>query len=371
MNEKTGEFPGEKKEATFENVSREIILKAYELYSKMHDPGGEDPKEYHVSGHPRRMERDGEQIADILHLSLKERLLAMLGIAAHDLVMNYKKADPNKVTSMISRHRGAREGDEPMGAQGNAGKSARWLAEEMRKANEHAGIEIFTEEEISNTVWGIDTTYPKDKFGALFEEYPYYEIALQQNQALGELLGELKEQGIVKGPLFSQPHLEKPLEEGTRVPREVLIVALTDLGAVGTGGKEEFFKEGDNEMRELLGNLRIPEVMRRISGGDEDADRADREEVTGTFVRWLDSQPGFAVWQALRFEKIMHLLKQQNGISPEEEQGMRNLFCHFVENIRATRDRSLELKAEVERMKSSVGEKEAFLFLARSMHYEI
>lgn len=364
------------REITFETAARELISKGLRLHGEAHDPGGADPKIYHALEHPRGMEVRGERMADVLHLSLKERLVASLGIAWHDYILNYDEADPNKVTAMIRRHRGAREGDKPMGAQGNAGLSAERLKEEMQKVNRDAGRDIFTKEEIETAVWAIDTTYPDanlgpDFKGAPFENYPYYEVATEQNPALHEALGELKEQGIVKGPLFSQPHLEKPLEEGVKVPREVLIVALTDLGGVGFMEREEFFEEGDKEMRELLGNLRRHEVIQRLKEGDEERDRADREEVIGAFLSWLESQTGFAAWQALRFEKIMHLLKQQNGISPEEEEGLRKQFSHYEDNIRATRDRAKELRAKVAEITSSAGEKEAFLFLARGMHYEI
>ena len=49
-----------------------------------------------------------------------------------------------------------------------------------------------------------------------------------------------------------QPHLEKPLEEGQKVPREVLIVALSDLGAAGIAEKELFFKKVDRDIPPFL-----------------------------------------------------------------------------------------------------------------------
>ena len=224
--------------------------------------------------------------------------------------------------------------------------------------------------------WEIAATYPGvdmglDFKGASFAEYPYYEIALEQNPALKELFAELKEQGITKGPFFFQPHLEKPLEEGEEVPRGVLITAVVDLGAAGSELAEKFFMEGDDEMRELYENLRRPDVVRRLRGGDEDRDRDDREKVIGALVKWLESQAGFAAWQALRFEKIMHLLKRYDRVSREEEEGMRSQSGHFIDNIRATRARAKELRAKVEDIKADAGEREAFLYLARALHYEI
>lgn len=378
MKEAFGEFPNKEQEGKiiFENVSKEIKLSGYRFHKQEHDREGRDPKIYHTSEHLRTLEQRAEKMAEVLNLSPEQRAVAEMAIDWHDTVIEYDEADPNNFLAMIRRHRGAREGDKPSGTEGNEGRSTRLLEEEMRKANERAGREIFTEEQIRTAVWAIDATYSDvnlgpDFKGAPFEEYPYYEVAMRQNPALGELFDELKKQGVVKGPLFFQPHLERPLENGQPVPREVLITALADLGAAGLAGKEEFFKEGDDEMRELHANLRRPEVMHRLAEGDEDADRVDCEKATAAFMSWLDSQPGFVAWQNLRFEKIVHLLKQQNGISPEEEQGLRGQFSHYPDNIRATRDRAKELKVQVEQIKATDGEKEAFLYLVRNMHYEI
>ncbi len=369
-------IPTKGREIIFEDASREIKLSGYRFHEQIHDREGRDPKTYHTSEHPRTLEQRAGEMAEILNLSPDQGAVTKIAIAWHDTVMEYDKADPNNLLAMIRRHRGAREGDKPSGTKGNESRSARLMEEEMRKANEQAEKKIFTEEQIHTAIWAIDATYPDitlgpDFKGIPFKEYPYYEVAIQQNPTLGKLFDELKDQGIVKGPLFFQPHLERPLENGQPVPREVFITALADLGAAGLAEKKEFFKEGDDEMRELYANLQRPEVMRRLTEGDEDADRIDRERVMTALMDWLDSQPSFAAWQSLRFEKIVHLLKQQNGMSQEEEQGLRGLFSHYEDNIRATRDRAKELKAQVKQIKSTAGEKEAFLYLARNMHYEI
>ena len=300
--------------------------------------------------------------------------LIKMAISWHDTIIDYDEADPNNLLAMIRRHRGAREGDTPKGAEGNEGKSARLLEQEMRKANELAKREIFTEEQIRIAVWAIEATYPDVNFGqdfkgANFKEYPYYEAAIAQNPDIGDILDELEIHGINKGPLFFQPHLEKPLEEGQKVPKEVLVVAFSDLGAAGIAEKEIFFKEGDDEMRELYANLQRPDVMHRLVNGDEEQDRADREKFTTAFLEWAESQPGFAAWQALRFEKILYLLKEQNSINSEEEQKLRSQFSHFADNIRAAHDRARELKAKFEETKSTLGEKAAFLHLAQNLHY--
>ena len=361
-------------EVNFENAVNGIKDRGYQFHAREHDREGRHPKIFHTSEHPHTLEGRKEQMADVLHLSLKQRAVAGMTIAWHDTVIEYDEADPNNLLAMIRRHRGAREGDAPFGREGNEGKSARLVEDEMRRANKEAGIEIFTEEDIRAAVLGVDATYPdanlgKDFKGAQFDEYPYFAIALEQNPYLGKLFAELKEGGLVKGPLFSQPHLEKPLEDGIPVPKEVLVVALADLGAAGFSSTEEFFNEGNDEMRELYGNLRRPEVLSRMGSGESDADRADREKAMGAFVGWLNSQAGFAAWQALRFEKIVHLLKQQNAITKEEGAGLRGQFSHYGDNIRAALERARNLKAQVEEIKSRTGEKEAFQYLAEAMGY--
>lgn len=368
--------PVQERETVFENASKEIKLNGYRFHEQAHDREGRDPKTYHTSEHPRTLEGRAKQMVEVLRLSPKQRVVIEVAIAWHDTVIEYDEADPNNLLAMIRRHRGAREGDKPKGTEGNEGKSARLLEQEMRKANEIAKQEIFTEEQIHAARWAIDATYPdvslgSDFKGATFEEYPYYETAIAQNPDLGALFDELRTQGITKGPLFFQPHLEKPLEGGQKVPREVLIVALSDIGAAGSAEKETFFKEGDDEMRELYANLRKPDVMRRLTESDEETEQTNREKVAAAFIGWLDSQPGFAAWQALRFEKILHLLKQQNDITPEEEQGLRAQFSHFADNVRAARDRVKGLKTKSEEIKSISGEKAAFAYLAQNLHYEI
>ncbi|TSC71030.1 MAG: hypothetical protein G01um101470_765, partial [Parcubacteria group bacterium Gr01-1014_70] len=238
-------------ETSFEEASKAIRDNGYRSHREAHDKEGRDPKTYHTSEHPRTMEGRAEQMANTFRLSPEERAAVKMEIAWHDTTIEYDKADPNNLLAMIRRHRGAREGDTPKGADGNEGQSARSLEQEMREVNRLAKREIFTEEQIHNGVWAIDATYPDVNFGqdfkgAKFKEYPYYDVAIAQNPDIGALFDELETQGINKGPLFFQPHLEKPLEEGQKVPKEVLVVALSDLGAAGTAEKEVFFKEGAN-----------------------------------------------------------------------------------------------------------------------------
>ncbi len=362
-------------EPSFEKASEGIVDCGYNFHEQEHDGEGRDPKVYHTSEHPRTMEQRAERMADVFHLKPKQRAVMKMAIAWHDTVIDYDKANPNNLLAMVRRHRGAREGDKPYGAEGNEGRSARHLEQEMRQANERAGKEIFTGEQIETAGWAVDGTYPDadlgpDFKGATFKDYPYYDEAIRQNPALGDALNNLEKQGIIKGPLFFQPHLEQPLEAGQTVPREVLIVGLSDLGAAGSADNETFFKEGDDEMIELYANLRRPEVMYRLIDGNDEADRNDREKVSAAYLGWLDSQPGFAAWQALRFEKLIHLLKRQNGLATEEERGLRAEFNRFIDNIRSASERAKELRSGFDAVRSSQGEKAAFSYLAGKLHYE-
>lgn len=366
--------PGYEKEVLFERVSKDIMESGFNFHAAEHDALGRDPKTFHSSEHPHTLYRRAEQMAEVLHLTPKERALTGMGIAYHDTIIEYDAADPNNLLGMIRRHRGAREGDQPKGKDGNEGRSSRLLEAKMRQANKDAGEELYSEEDIQTAIWEIDATYPEpnlgpDFSGAEFEKDPYFQIAVDQNPELGELFLELQQENIVKGPLFSQPHLEKALEEGRPVPRPVLMVALMDLGAAGLGKKEEFFEEGDDEMQEIYGNLRNPETLQRLVTSDNEEDRANRTKTAGAFLRWAQSQEGFAAWQALRFEKIVHLLKRQNGLTPDEELGMRAQFSHYADNVRAARDRAKELTENVAKITQASGEKEAFRYLAGAMGY--
>lgn len=364
----------------FKKATREIREDGLREMSENHDGN----LVYHTSEHPKAVERNAKKLAKIFGLSQEQ--IDILGdiIAYHDTKIKSTKPDSKNITGMLARHRGAREGDNKFnldklgkkGTEGNEGLSAQALKEKMKKVNDDAREEIFTQDQIDNAVWAIEATYPDVNLGsdfkeASFKEYAYFDVAVEQNPDLGEVIKELKDEGVEKGPLFFQPHLEKPLEEGKPVPREVLITGLSDLGGVGLMEKDTFFKDGNDEMREVYHNLRNPDVMDRLAKGQTDEDVTDREKVAQAFIGWLESQSGFAVFQALRFEKIMHLLKEQNAISSKEEGDLREEFRYYIDNIRAAHERAKKLKEEFGNIKSATDERQAFVFLANEMGYEI
>lgn len=361
-------------EKQFEKAAKKVKAEGYQLMEANHDLGGEDPKEYHTSEHPHSLEPRADRMADIFHSPHHKRELTNIYISFHDTIIEYKHADPKNIVGMIQRRRGAREGD-PSGSGGNEALSGQKMAEEMRRANEEAGREIFSEESIQTGIFAIDATYPGVDFGpdfkgAPFEKYPQYKTIIEENPAAKETIDMLKGRGIERGPLFFQPHLESALERGEKVPTEVLITALADLGAAGIEGRSKFFAEGDAEFRELYENIRKPENLSRLLEGDGDADREDRAKVVGAMTSWLQSQPGFAAWQMLRFEKIVHLLKQNGEIDSAKEEGLRKMFEHYPDNVKSTLERVDSRKKDYERIKELGGEKQAFAYLAKEMGYK-
>lgn len=363
---------GESEAQEFSLAVGKIVSESVRQHEIVHGQEGADPKEFHLPEHLRRVWERSGKIASVFALSPRRRQLIEIGAAIHDLEINYTPADPKELLAMITRHRGARDGDKPNGANGNEARSAGCAKKRMFEANTEAGRELFSQQEIATVVWEIDATYPDvnlgpDFKGLPFDQYPFFSKVREQNRQLDDFLSELKESGITKGPLFSQPHLEKPLEAGLEVPPEVLIIGLTDLGAAGMDSKEIFFSEGDAEMRELYGNLRKPEVFRGLCEIPEKS--GDRAKVAQAFLSWLDSQPGFATWQWLRLEKIILLLKREKRISPAKEKKLRDLFSRFEENIKAAQRRAQKIRSDYEGQKT-INEQEAFKKLAKEVGYK-
>lgn len=341
------------------------------LHKKTHGRdgiGGSDNKSFHDVGHPEKLIKRSKKIAEILNLPLEKTALLEIILAYHDAIIEYDKPEEGNILGMLKRHRGAREGDQPSGINGNEAKSVALAAEKMKASG------AFAQEEINIVVLAIDATYPeidlgKDFQGAEFNNYAYYEIAVTQSPILGELIKELGREGFIKGPLFFQPHLEKTLENNTPIPLEVVITGLVDMGGAGCEDNQEFFKEGDAEMREIYYNVRQLENLKRLMMGSEKKDTEDREKIAKEFLKWSESQVGFATWQALRFEKIMRLLNKNRAISEDQEKGLRDFFSHYVENIKAALNRSKELKRNYEET-AKTDEKQAFISLLQNMGYE-
>jgi hypothetical protein len=244
----------------------------------------------------------------------------------------------------------------------------------MERINQETGQTIFTQEDMYIGKLCIDATFPKSDFGPDFKgvEFtsdPLYQEIAARNPAVGRTVAYLHEHGITKGPHFSQPHLEDPLlEEGKEIPLEVFTVAFSDLGAAGSAKiPEEFFSEGDNEGKETYHNLRKPENIKRLLDGNELKDTEDRGKASQALLGWLASQAGFAMWQMIRFEKVVNGMVKNGQMTPEKEQESRGLLGRHEINIKACLDRIARIKAEHDRILAKNDDKAAFAYVAEEM----
>lgn len=363
----------------FEQAANMLIKEGDALMAKNHGPEG-DQKVYHTlenhSGAP--MQGRAKEIGDILGLTPRQQKRVAVGISWHDTMIGYKAPPEDNIVGMISRNRGARdsenEGKPSMGSQGNEALSAKLMLEAMERMNKEAGETIFTQEDMEITKWEVDATFPKSDFGPDFKgvEFvndPYYEEIAARNPAVARMVTYLQEHGITKGPHFSQPHLEDPLlKEGREIPLEVFTVAFADLGAAGSvKNPEEFFTEGDNEGKETYHNLRKPENIKRLLDGNEAKDTEDRAKASQALMGWLSSQAGFAMWQMIRFEKVMNAMVKNGQMTSEREQKARELLGKHEVNIKASVDRVARVKAEYNRILNEENDKAAFAYVAQEM----
>ena len=383
MEQKQKEIP-----ENFEQGADLLLEEGDQLMAKNHGFEG-DQKVYHtLEEHIGPLQERAERMGDILGLSIEQRKLIAVAISWHDTTIEYDAPDQENIVGMVRRHRGARKGDQPMETMGNEALSADAMEETMRRINANANKDIFSQEQIEKARWAIDATYPDvdlgpDWKGAEFEKKPayyekkestlkesiLYEEVVLKNPRVQEMLNFLRAHGITKGPHFFQPHLENPLEEGKQVPEEVMVVAMSDLGAAGLGGIDEFAREGDNEGKESYHNLRKPENIERLITGDENKDNEDRTRVATALLNWWGSQPGFAMWQMMRFIKIMNCMEKNGQLTLDKKEKFENLFSHYEENIKSAVERSERVKGEYEHIKESEGDKKAFEHLAQEMKY--
>ena len=312
----------------FEQTADMLINEGNELMAQNHGPQG-DEKVYHtLEDHIEPLQKRAEKIADILGLSPKQRKLIAIAISYHDTTIEYDAPKEDDVKAMIRRHRGARDSDnEPdfpsFGAKGNEAQSADDMEKAMRRVNEQGEKDIFSEDDIRIGRWAIDATFPKADFGqsegrkdftgAEFKKDPLYEQIVAKNPRVQEMVEFLEQKGVVKGPHFSQPHLEDPLMRGEKVPEEVIAVAVSDLGGFGMEDVQGSFGEGDREGKESFHNLRNPDTTARLINGDEAKDQEDRTKASNAMLGWWGSQPGFGMWQMMRSAKLMYLLEKMGN----------------------------------------------------------
>lgn len=351
---------------TFEQATLQLIREGHE---EMIEASVRENRVYHTENHPDTLIKRAGLVYEIFDTTEKQKLLSEFAIMKHDAVISVTRANPEDIVATITRHRGAREGD-LFGAEGNEGKSARRAELAMFQVNERAGVPVFLEEDIKTVGFAVEATYPEIKAGAHFKEYPNYEAIAKQNPKVAEVIDWLEEQGIDKGLLFFQPHLEKPLEGGDKVPPEVLVMILDDLGGPGLASPEQFAEEGDKEFQELFENIKKPENFKRLTEGDEEKDENDRKKASSAMIGWLKSQPGFAAWQMLRIEKITILLQKNGQLTDAKTAKLHSVFNKFEGNVKSALVRAQETEKKFNDIKAQKGSKTAFKFLAESMHYQ-
>jgi len=358
----------------FEQAADLLIKEGDALMAGNHGPNGSDPKVYHTpENHIAPLQERARQMAEILGLTSEQQKLIAMEISWHDTIIEYDAPDSENIVGMVRRHRGAREGDKPMGAEGNEALSADAMVEAMKRINEDTKKIIFTEEHMRIGRYGIDATYPDvnlgaDFKGAEFTQDPLYAEIAARNPAIGATVAYLNERGITKGPHFFQPHLENPLKQEEKVPEEVLVMAMSDLGASGIAANpEEFFIEGDNEGKESYHNMRKSENIERLLNGDTEKDQEDRVKGGQALLGWIHSQAGFAMWQMIRGEKIMNWLRENGQFDGEKEEKFRALFGNYEMNIKASVERDARIKKEYDAIKSEQGDKAAFAYVAGEM----
>ena len=359
---------------------------AQRMHIAEHDSGGANPKVLHEWEHVATMFRQAREIGRILGFSRRQQALMKTVIAHHDLVLDVQIPPKNDLNGLVVRNRGVERGMLNRYEKGSEGKSACALKEAMEAENKQARmageLDVFTQQEIATAVWAIHATCPEPSFDRPFADFKsedgaidYYKIARQQNPSLAELLDDLTRYNppVVAGLLFSQPYLERPLEQNQKLPLEVFAIANADIeGSSLAKTPEASFHLGDRECLELHHNWRDPGTFHRLMHGNAPDDVRDRDVVLNDPNRgalaWLDLQVGFAVWQALRAEKEHYLLCMEgnnvNQISPYQAAALRQDFSHAVSNIRATLARAKRVRKAI----VGLNEKERFQYVASQMH---
>jgi len=309
----------------------QLIFLALQRMEEAHGPHGEVPKTFHtIESHVLPMMVQALCLAPILDVPLE---LLLTVIAWHDAVILFDlPADSRNPLGMIRRHRGARSGDQPKGVAGNEAVSAQQMTAAMCKMGG------YSHEDMTRSCLAAEVTYPgvdlgPDFKGAAFESEPLYGALVQQNPVIAELVSLLKKHNIDRGPHFFQPHLEEPLKRGEQVDPLALAMGLLDLGTCGLASPESgaFTREGNAEYRELHPN--VPAHLERLLLGKTAQDREDRARVEQDLLAWWLSQPGFALWQLIRFERIMGWVGRNRQCNQDQIAQLRHLFRYYRDNV--------------------------------------
>lgn len=178
----------------------------------------------------------------------------------------------------------------------------------MRKVNEDEGVDVFSEEDISNVGSAID--------GTVYEWNDKKKTVIQPN-----------------------------IEGKNNVV--VLAIALADIGTAGIEGSKKYKKEGDDLFRE--NNVDILEKLEK----PENLSKNDKENFIQRMLEWSEVQVSFAQGRKNLFEHEIDIFED------DEKNNLRELFSKFDDSIEGA-------KASVERRK-----KMSFEEIAEDLGYEL
>ncbi len=371
------------KDVEKEKIGEQLVKMGDQLMEK-NNP--KEQKPYHNIEHPMELYNRAEKMANIFGLSEERKLMTKIIISYHDAIIDTVAppdympgvSAPQVLTAMVTRKRGAMEGDFSAGVNGNEARSAELCADAMIKSG------VYNKKDIDTAKLGIQVTYPgveggPDWRGVLFDneqDKEYYDNAIKNQKGFGEMVERLKQKGIVKGIKFFQPHLENALQKGEKVPEEVLIMAMSDLGGSGIISAEQFEKEGNAEGREVKSNI-VNNMKNLLS---QEGWVSERENVVRDIQSWFDAQVTFPVIQAIRFEKIVSLLKKNGQLDSGREAGLREMFSHFTENALGSLKRAEEAEdyragkiddnGNIKTQAEKPDEMSVFKYMAKRMGYE-
>lgn len=228
--------------------------------------------------------------------------------AFHDIVQDESEARRTPEGNFEKVTRVRRTGD-------NEKASSEAAQKFMRRANEEAGEEIFTKEDIEGAEEAINATVPSFDF-------------VDRDQGTG---------GTV-----IQPNLHKDSSFEARA------LAFADIGAAGMEGYEVFGPEGDAVFREE--NLDISRTLRK----PEELSEEQKEYIKGRMIGWSRIQVGFSEGRKHFFEKELE------GLDPAVQSKLKDeVFNKFDDSIGGAK-RKLEERKNM-----------PFEELARDMRYSL
>jgi hypothetical protein len=326
---------------------------------------------YHSwENHINSLYQRSPKIAKLLQLTEKEIILLNIAIAKHDEFMDSDDPQPHDIIGTRIRRRGARQDDsDPKSHKenGNEARSAGITKAQMEAKKDTDGSPVFTPEEISQCVLGIEFSYPEFNF-LNFKSHPRYSLIIHKYPQIGHIINGLEEKSITQGLLISEPHLENRLNQASQIPKVSLALSLLDLSSFGMGSSEELEFEGDNEFAEIYKNL---SGFQNLDSGSLDTNLKnieDKDKIASEINKWLKNQIGVTAWQMIRYADIGMLLEKNRQFTAEDTQNYMNTFDKFPQNIEASYQRSILAQKKYDTLKKNKVEESALSYLLQTIH---